>query len=97
MPAVANARERKGLVQQSVLDETPERPQAPRPDLVALDDALKALAKIDPLKSRIVGLRFFGGLATIEEVAEVLNLHPSKVKRQWLAAKAWLYRELSNQ
>jgi RNA polymerase sigma factor (TIGR02999 family) len=66
------------------------------PDLVALDDALKALAKIDPRKSRIVELKFFGGL-TSEEIAEELKLSPRTVKSEWKVAKAWLYRELSRQ
>ncbi len=63
-------------------------------DLVAIDDALKALAKIDPRKSRIVELRFFGGLS-VEETAEVLNVASITVIREWNKAKAWLYRELS--
>lgn len=66
------------------------------PDLVALDDALKALAAFDPLKSKIVELKFFGG-GTMEEVAEVLKLPLWKVKREWTLAKRWLYRELSRE
>lgn len=66
------------------------------PDLVALDDALKALALVDPLKSRIVELKFFGG-GTREEVAEVLKLPLWEVKREWTLAKRWLYRELSRE
>ena len=62
-------------------------------DLLALDDALKALAAIDPRGARIVELRFFGGL-TIEETAEVLALSSGTVKREWNTARAWLYREL---
>ncbi|HMV50335.1 MAG TPA: ECF-type sigma factor [Blastocatellia bacterium] len=95
---IGRRRQRNGektVLQQSVLDEMPVRAQGASPDLVALDDALKALAKLDELKGRIVELRFFGGL-TIEETAEVLKLHPSKIKREWLSAKAWLYRELGN-
>lgn len=64
------------------------------PDLIALDDALKSLAKIDERKSRIVELRFFGGLSN-EEVAEVLGIAEITVIREWNKAKAWLYRELS--
>lgn len=64
------------------------------PDLVALDDALNALAALDPRKSRIVELKFFGGL-TSEEIAEALALSPRAVKSEWKRAKAWLYRELS--
>ncbi len=63
-------------------------------NLIALDDALSALAAIDPQQSRIVELRFFGGL-TVEETAEVLGVSPATVKREWSMAKAWLYREIS--
>ena len=62
-------------------------------DLVALDDALKDLATFDERQSRIVELRFFGGL-TGEEIAEVLEISPRTVKREWRLAKAWLRREL---
>jgi RNA polymerase sigma-70 factor (ECF subfamily) len=62
-------------------------------EFVALDDALDGLAKIDPRKSRIVELRFFGGL-TVEETAEVMDLSPITVKREWRAARAWLFREI---
>lgn len=65
------------------------------PDLLALDDALQSLAKIDERKSRIVELRFFGGLS-VEETAEVMRLSSITVIREWNKAKAWLYRELSN-
>jgi RNA polymerase sigma factor (TIGR02999 family) len=63
-------------------------------NLVALDDALEDLAQIDEQQSRIVELRFFTGLS-IEETAEVLGISPATVKRDWAAAKAWLYREIS--
>ena len=62
-------------------------------DLVALDDALKELLALDPRQSQIVELRFFGGL-TNEEVAEVLQVSPRTVKREWRIAKAWLRREI---
>jgi RNA polymerase sigma factor (TIGR02999 family) len=62
-------------------------------DVVALDEALTALAALDPQQSQIVELRFFGGL-TIEETAEVLGVSPATVKRDWSMAQAWLYREL---
>lgn len=65
----------------------------PRADVVALDEALTALATIDQRKSEVVELRFFGGLG-IEETAEVLNVSPETVKRDWKLAKAWLRREL---
>ena len=60
---------------------------------MALDEVLKELAAIDPQQSRIVELRFFGGL-TIEETAEVLGLSPATIKREWSTARAWLYHEL---
>src|SRR5215213_1521830 len=63
-------------------------------DFVALDDALNSLAEVDPRKSRIVELRFFGGLG-VEETAEVLSVSPRTVMREWSLAQAWLYRELS--
>jgi len=76
------------------LDET----MAPAPEreinLVALDDALDALAKLDERQSRMVELRFFGGLS-IEETSEVLGLSAPTVKREWASARAWLYREIS--
>jgi RNA polymerase sigma factor (TIGR02999 family) len=62
-------------------------------DLVALDDALEGLSKIDPRQGRLVELRFFAGL-TVEETAEVLQMSPATVKREWTAAKAWLFREI---
>jgi RNA polymerase sigma factor (TIGR02999 family) len=65
------------------------------PDLVALDDALNALSAFDPRKSQIVELRFFGGLS-VEETAEVLQVAPITVMREWNKAKAWLYDELSS-
>ncbi len=63
-------------------------------DLVALDEALKTLETLDPQQSRIVELRFFGGL-TVEEIAEVLRVSPATIKREWSSARAWLRRELS--
>ena len=63
-------------------------------DLISLDDALEKLAAIDPRKSRIVELRFFGGLS-IEETAEALSVSPLTVKRDWSMAKAWLYNSLN--
>jgi RNA polymerase sigma factor (TIGR02999 family) len=62
-------------------------------ELIALDDALKRLAEFDPLKSRVVEMRHFGGL-TVEETAEVLGVAPITVMRHWSLAKAWLRREL---
>ncbi|MDQ1525289.1 MAG: hypothetical protein QOE47_3213, partial [Pyrinomonadaceae bacterium] len=65
-------------------------------DLIALDDALTALAALDEQKSRIVELRFFGGLS-VEETAEVLGVSAPTVKRQWRMAKAWLYGQVQKQ
>ena len=62
-------------------------------DLIGLDDALAALAKLDPDQSHIVELRFFGGL-TVEEVARVTGTSPATVKREWTTAKAFLLREI---
>jgi RNA polymerase sigma factor (TIGR02999 family) len=76
------------------LDET----MAPAPEreinLVALDDALNTLAKLDERQSRMVELRYFGGLS-IEETSEVLGVSAPTVKREWASARAWLYREIS--
>lgn len=66
----------------------------PPPDLVAIDEALDALAKIDERRSRVVELRFFGGL-DIDETAEVLMVSRGTVRRDWRLAKAWLLKELS--
>jgi RNA polymerase sigma factor (TIGR02999 family) len=63
-------------------------------DLVALDDALTGLTRIDPRKAQIVEMRFFGGLSA-EEIGEVLKVSTGTIKRDWRAAKAWLYQELT--
>ena len=63
-------------------------------DLLALDEALTSLAKLDERKSQIVELRFFGGLS-VDETAEVMKIAPITVIREWNKAKAWLYRELT--
>jgi RNA polymerase sigma factor (TIGR02999 family) len=62
-------------------------------DLVALDDALNQLAKLDEQQSRIVELRFFGGLS-IEETSHALNLSPTTVKRRWATARLWLHHQM---
>jgi RNA polymerase sigma factor (TIGR02999 family) len=62
-------------------------------DIIALDDALQRLAAMDPQQSRIVELRFFGGLS-IEETAEALKMSPATVKRNWAFARAWLHHEI---
>jgi RNA polymerase sigma factor (TIGR02999 family) len=63
-------------------------------DLVLLNDALDRLAQLDPRQSRLVELRFFAGLS-IEETAEVMQLSPATIKREWNSARAWLFREIS--
>lgn len=69
--------------------------KAPNVDLVALDTALKELARLDPQQSRIVEMRFFGGLS-IEDTAEIIGISPTTVKREWSTARAWLARELNH-
>jgi RNA polymerase sigma factor (TIGR02999 family) len=79
-----------------VLDEAMAVPQqAADIDLLGLNDALERLAELDERQSRIVELRFFTGLS-IEETAEVMNLSPASIKREWQTARAWLFREMSN-
>src|SRR5262249_9226690 len=64
------------------------------PDLLALDDAMTALEQLDPRKVQVVEMRYFGGLS-VEETAEVLKVSTVTVKRDWRAARLWLYRELT--
>jgi RNA polymerase sigma factor (TIGR02999 family) len=64
--------------------------------MVALDDALSQLAKLDPRKTQVVELRFFGGLS-LEETAEALKISTDTVKRDWRFAKSWLHRALSGE
>jgi RNA polymerase sigma factor (TIGR02999 family) len=71
-----------------------DMPDIHAPNWVALDDALKALEALDPRKSRMVELRFFGGLS-VEETAQILQVSPDTVHRDWRFAKAWLRRELT--
>jgi RNA polymerase sigma factor (TIGR02999 family) len=95
---VARARQklkRGGDVIQVSWDEALAVSAEPSADVIALDDALKTLAAFDERKSRIVELRFFGGLS-VEETAEVLKVSPTTVMRDWGLAKAWLLRELEN-
>ncbi len=75
------------------LEEAASVPEQRGKDLVQLDDALKSLEEVDPRKSRIVELRFFGGLS-VEEIAEVLKLSPRTVLREWSLARAWLFKEM---
>jgi RNA polymerase sigma factor (TIGR02999 family) len=76
------------------LDETIAAAPEREISLVALDEALDSLAKLDERQSRMVELRFFGGLS-IEETSEVLGVSAPTVKREWASARAWLYREIS--
>ena len=88
-----NYAKRGGVQQKISLSKADRFADKPDVDLVALDDALKTLAEMNEQQSRIVELRFFGGL-TIEETAEVLGVSHAKVERDWAVARAWLRREL---
>ena len=84
---------KRGADRRVDLDVSLVAPQIVSTDVVALDDALTGLSKLDEQQGRIVELRFFGGLAT-EEIAEVLGVSASTIKREWNVAKAWLTREM---
>ena len=84
-----------GLVRLT-LDEGLLPSDAPGPDVLALDEALRALEAHDPRKSRVVELRFFGGLS-VEETSEVLHLSTDTIKRDWRLAKLWLLRALEGE
>jgi RNA polymerase sigma factor (TIGR02999 family) len=84
---------RGGSALRVTLSEAAGMPAGRTPDLVALDEALKALAELSPRQSQVVELRFFGGLS-VEETAEVLGVSVGTVKRDWSLAKLWLLREL---
>jgi RNA polymerase sigma factor (TIGR02999 family) len=88
-----NAGKRGGAVLKLAIDNVEEPSARPDLDIVALDDALKDLARIDFQQSRVVELRFFSGLS-IEDTAQVLGISESTVKRDWNTARVWLYREL---
>jgi RNA polymerase sigma factor (TIGR02999 family) len=77
------------------LDEIPDVSSVRDRELVAIDDALKTLGEMDSRKSRVIELRFFGGLS-VDETAEVLKISPQSVMRDWKLAKAWLMRELTS-
>jgi RNA polymerase sigma factor (TIGR02999 family) len=85
---------RGGSVQHVALEDTAVIGGDQDENLVALDAAMQALARIDSRKAQVVELRFFGGL-TVEETAEVLKVSPVTVMRDWSTARAWLYREMS--
>ncbi len=87
------AAKRGGLATRVAFDEATAPAESPDVDVIALHEALGELEKIDPRQSRIVELRYFGGL-NMEETAEVLNVSPATVKRDWRVAKLWLRRAL---
>jgi RNA polymerase sigma-70 factor, ECF subfamily len=89
----SRAGKRGGGAARVTFDEALAISNEPRQDLVALDDALEALSKFDERKSRVVELRFFGGL-TVEETAAVVDVSPETVMRDWQLAKVWLRREM---
>lgn len=89
-----NYEKRGGGLRQIELNEIADLSVCRDTDFVMLDDSLKSLAEIDQRKSRIVEMRFFGGLS-VEEVAEVLDVSPRTVMREWSLARAWLFREMN--
>lgn len=88
------AAKRAGGVCKLSLNDAKTVPKSKDVDVLALDDALKALAKIDPRQSRVVELRFFAGLSLME-ISEAMEIAPATVQRDWTAARAWLYRQIS--
>ena len=90
------SQKRGGGAQPISLDAAPIVSRQPQREVLAIDDALKTLAKVDSRKSQVVELRFFGGL-NVDETAEVLKVSPDTVVRDWKLAKAWLLRELSQE
>lgn len=90
------AQKRGGVDTRIVLDDAVSFPRDAGIHVLAVDEALLDLARLDPQQSRIVELRFFGGL-TLDETAEVLQISRSTVQREWNMAKAWLFNQLSNQ
>jgi len=94
MARARHADKRGGEARQVSLDEALVISEERAAELVALDEAMNELAALDPRRSRVVELRYFGGLS-IEETAEVLNISPETVMRDWKRAKAWLYTELN--
>jgi RNA polymerase sigma-70 factor, ECF subfamily len=77
-----------------VIDDAAAVSKAPSLDLLALEDAMQRLARLDPRQCRIVELKFFGGLS-IEETAEVVNISPATTKREWATARLWLHHAMS--
>jgi RNA polymerase sigma factor (TIGR02999 family) len=91
-----SAAKRGGSACRLTLDEAVALPQQMDVDVVQLDKALTGLAELDVQQSRIVELRFFAGL-TIEDTSEVLGISPATVKRDWVTARAWLYRAMTGE
>jgi RNA polymerase sigma factor (TIGR02999 family) len=91
-----NFAKRGGGVQEVSLDQALTISQGRSVEMIALDDALDSLAAIDERKSRVVELRFFGGLS-VEEIAEVLKVSTDTVTRDWKVARAWLLREMKGE
>jgi RNA polymerase sigma-70 factor, ECF subfamily len=89
------AAKRGGTAERVNLDELPDLSGNRARELIALEDALNALAKNDPRKARVVELRFFGGLS-VDETAEVLSVSPETVMRDWKFARSWLHAQLSS-
>ena len=89
-----NAEKRGAEFQKFSLDENVDKAVELSSEMVALDDALKELAKVDPNNARLVELRYFGGL-TFEETAEVMNVSVITAKRHWRVARAWLYGQIN--
>ena len=90
------ARKRGGGAVRLTLDDVTAPVAAPSIDVLALDEALQRLARLDERHARVVELRYFGGLS-VEETAAALDLSPATVKRAWTLARAWLYRELAGE
>jgi RNA polymerase sigma factor (TIGR02999 family) len=91
-----SAAKRRGSACRLTLDEAVALPQQMGVDVVELDKALTGLAELDVQQSRIVELRYFAGL-TIEDTSEVLGISPATVKRDWVTARAWLYRAMTGE
>ncbi len=89
------ALKRGGMQERVPLDESGLAGTTSTVDLGALDDAVRELAEFDPRQAKVVELRFFGGL-TLEDTADVLQLSPATVKREWIVAKAWLRRRITD-
>lgn len=87
---------KRGKGEKLSLDDAPEISIEPDENLIALDLALQELEQIDEKQSKIIELRYFGGL-TIEETAEVLKISPATVKREWTFARAWLYQRMKDE